>query len=302
MVKLDARGYVSIAEIVIYVPILLVAIPVAFRHGFTRKAGWIFLVILSIIRIVGGVTHILSEQKPSNTTLQTIFSIMEATGLSPLLLATVGFLGTVIQFRLDTHALVVRGLRIMGVVGTVALILAVVGGVQTGDAKKQSDLNSATTFRHVGSILFAALYGATVLVTAFCWSNRTQILKYRRQLLYAVAVALPFLFVRVVYAVLSSFAPPALGFDANGHPFEAHSTSGLAKFSTSTGSWAIYLFMSVIMEYITVLIYTIVGIRTPLSKDEADLARGYPMQDGRYSGSEAAMCGNGYVPQRGGYA
>ena len=48
MVKLDARGYIAIAEIVLYVPIFFIGIPIAFRNGFTRKAGWIFLVLLSI--------------------------------------------------------------------------------------------------------------------------------------------------------------------------------------------------------------------------------------------------------------
>ncbi|KAI0351243.1 hypothetical protein OH77DRAFT_1498660 [Trametes cingulata] len=301
MVKLDARGYISIAEIVIYVPILLVAIPIAFRHGFTRKAGWIFLVILSIIRIGGGVTHILSEQSPTNVTLQIVFAILESTGLSPLLLATVGFLGTVIQYTLDTHTTIVRALRIMGILGTVALVLAVVGGVKAGNAKSQADLNSGTNFRHIGVILFAVLYAAIVLVTAFCWTHKAQVLKYRRRLFYAIVMALPFLFVRVLYAVLSSFAPSAFGFDANGHPIAVHSTSVLANFNPSTGSWAIYLFMSVVMEYIAVLIYTTVGIRTPLSKDETDLARGYPMQARRSSGSETAMCGNGYAAP-GGYA
>lgn len=48
MVKLDARGYIAIVEIVIYAPLLLVIIPVVFRNGFARKAGWIYLLLLSI--------------------------------------------------------------------------------------------------------------------------------------------------------------------------------------------------------------------------------------------------------------
>lgn len=45
---LDARGIIAIVEIVIYVPILFVGGFLAIRHGFTRKAGWIFLFILAI--------------------------------------------------------------------------------------------------------------------------------------------------------------------------------------------------------------------------------------------------------------
>lgn len=46
--KLDQRGDIAIAEIVLYVPILLLSIVLVLRHGATRKAGWIFFAILSI--------------------------------------------------------------------------------------------------------------------------------------------------------------------------------------------------------------------------------------------------------------
>lgn len=45
---LDARGIIAAVEIAIYIPVLIVGAFLSFRHGFTRKAGWIFLVILSI--------------------------------------------------------------------------------------------------------------------------------------------------------------------------------------------------------------------------------------------------------------
>ena len=111
---LDARGYIAIVEIVIYVPILFIGLALSFRHGFKRKAGWIMLVILSIsesfylwsesplltasqisVRIIGGITHILSENDPTNSTERTIYTITESAGLSPLLVASLGFLGTV---------------------------------------------------------------------------------------------------------------------------------------------------------------------------------------------------------------
>ena len=46
--KLDQRGDIAIAEIVLYVPILLLSIILVARHGAARKAGWIFFAILSI--------------------------------------------------------------------------------------------------------------------------------------------------------------------------------------------------------------------------------------------------------------
>ena len=49
---LDARGYIAIVEIIIYIPILLVGLFLSFRHGFKRQTGWIMLVILSISEIL----------------------------------------------------------------------------------------------------------------------------------------------------------------------------------------------------------------------------------------------------------
>ena len=47
---------------------------------------------MPLVRITGGITHVLWEQNPKNTSLQSIFSIMESAGLSPLLMATLAFL------------------------------------------------------------------------------------------------------------------------------------------------------------------------------------------------------------------
>lgn len=45
---LDARGDIAVVTVVIYIPITLVALFTAFRHGFARKGGWLTLLIFSI--------------------------------------------------------------------------------------------------------------------------------------------------------------------------------------------------------------------------------------------------------------
>ncbi|KAH9891059.1 hypothetical protein C8Q73DRAFT_606069, partial [Cubamyces lactineus] len=267
---LDARGIISIVVIVIYVPILLAGIFLSVRHGFARKAGWISLVILSIIRIIGAVTHILSEENPTNVTDRIIYGIMESAGTSPLLIATVGFLRTTTQFGLDGATSVIKGLRLAGLASLVGLILAIVGGSEIGNATTQSSLNTGTNLRHAGAIIFAVVFGMAVLLTAYCWAHKLVILKYRQRLLTGITLTLPFIFARVLYGVLSSFAPtPFAVVDGHLVPITS-SNSGLAKFSTTSSDWAIYLVMSVLAEYISVCIYTIFGIVTPLSKDVVD--------------------------------
>ncbi|KAI0662460.1 hypothetical protein C8Q70DRAFT_931321 [Cubamyces menziesii] len=267
---LDARGIISIVVIVIYVPILVAGIFLSVRNGFARKAGWISLVVLSIIRIIGAVTHILSEENPTNVTDRIIYGIMESAGTSPLLIATVGFLRTTTQFGLDGTTLVIKGLRLAGLASLVGLILAIIGGSEIGNATTQSALNTGTNLRHSGAIIFAVVYGVTVLLTAYCWANKSVILKYRQRLLTGIIITLPFIFVRVLYGVLSSFAPSPFAIVDGQLVPTAPSNSGLAKFSSTSSEWAIYLIMSVLAEYISVFIYTVFGIITPLSKDAVD--------------------------------
>lgn len=45
---LDERGDISIAIICIYVPIFFLALLLTLRHGFSRQAGWISLLIFTI--------------------------------------------------------------------------------------------------------------------------------------------------------------------------------------------------------------------------------------------------------------
>ena len=104
---LDERGYISILELVAYTPVLVSSGFLIFKHEFGRSGGWISLLILSmsmlctlscldhllmlvIVRIVGASIHLALESSGRKITS----NILEVTGLSPLLLATLGFLQT----------------------------------------------------------------------------------------------------------------------------------------------------------------------------------------------------------------
>ena len=164
-----------------------------------------------------------------------------------------------------------RTFRLLHLIGTVAIILAIVGGTNISSAKSQNDLNSAANFRHAGAIIFVVFWALIAGLTAFCWAHSDQILQARRKLLLAIVVSLPFLLVRIIYTVLSAFAPLPFGFDASGHVIPpSNANSPLKEFSSTSGNWAIYLVMSVLAEYAVVLIYTFAGLRLPLKQDLAD--------------------------------
>lgn len=272
MTKLDQRGDIAVAEIVVYIPILILSVILVIRNGFTRQAGWIYLVILSLIRIVGSCAAIASEYNTSSENLEITALSLESAGVSPLLLATLGFLRTICQDTLDRDPLIAKGLKLLPLAGTIALILAIVGGINSGTGSTQSSINQGLTLRHVGDIMFAVIFVLVVLLNGLCWANRGSIAYNRRVLLAGITGALPFVFVRVLYAVLSGFAPSLRGVNTDGQVVYVPSTSPLNTFYSLTGSWVAYLVMGVVPEFATMLVYITVGTRVRLERDSADAA------------------------------
>lgn len=82
----------AIAELVIYPPILLANIFLLFRHGIRRQAGWIFLTIFCIIRLIGAGFGIAAAKNPDDVNDIEWSAILGSIGISPLLLAMMGLL------------------------------------------------------------------------------------------------------------------------------------------------------------------------------------------------------------------
>jgi len=89
--QLDASGDVSIVEIVVYLPLLVAALAVCLRHGFKKAEGWIFLIILCVVRVAGAACNLVAFNNPSIGLFEAV-AILNSVGVSPLLLATIGVL------------------------------------------------------------------------------------------------------------------------------------------------------------------------------------------------------------------
>lgn len=89
--KFSGRGGVSIFELIFYFPAIVVATIVCSRHGFGRSAGWVFTLILCLIRIIGACCQLATYNSPTEGLLEAVI-ILESIGISPLLLATLGLL------------------------------------------------------------------------------------------------------------------------------------------------------------------------------------------------------------------
>ncbi|KIJ05723.1 hypothetical protein PAXINDRAFT_182848 [Paxillus involutus ATCC 200175] len=151
--------------------------------------------------------------------------------------------------------------RMLHLLGTGALVLTIIGISSTSSSSQ----STANTERRIGVLLFAALYLALVAIAVVQWTRRDRLMKYRKQLLIAISAALPFLAVRALYSILSTFSSST--FITTGTTSTSNSDNPLAKFNMFTGEWQIYLVMEILMEYAVVIIYAVAGTLLPLDQD-----------------------------------
>lgn len=107
-----------------------------------------------------------------------------------------------------------------------------------------------------------------------------------------ISTALPFLIVRCVYSVLSALSPiSSFGPSTANLPAAPH--SALSEFNSFSGSWLIFLLMSLVMEYIVVLIYLTVGALTPLETPVDEEVKDVRGRQGEYRYHGVNGYGNG---------
>ena len=138
------------------------------------------------------------------------------------------------------HALHFRAVQL---VITIGLILSIVGGTSSISS---TGIYTTQTSSKVGVVLFIIAYVALVLIAALTTFNLSAAEAGEKRLDFAVVLALPFILVRLAYSALAVFS----------HHHE---------FKLIGGSIAIRAIMAVLMEFIVVFIYLLVGLKTEAS-------------------------------------
>ncbi|KAG1809979.1 uncharacterized protein HD556DRAFT_1317071 [Suillus plorans] len=257
---LDTQGILAAVTIAMYIPFLFVSLRLVMKYGMSRGDGWVLLLVFSIIRVLGGALLVAAEDiTPANIGLYIGGYALESSGLSPLLLCTLGLLHSMFQTP-DGFSRYNRQFRLLQILGMIALILTITG---ISNETSSSSSSSWNTMRRVGVILFCALYIILVGICVHVWTQAGFVMRYRKQLLKAISIALPFLAIRTLYSVLSTFSSDSFSITGT----TESNTSDLAKFNILTGEWQIYLVMDMLMEYAVVIIYAVAGIVLPLNED-----------------------------------
>jgi hypothetical protein len=243
MTNIDYRDGVAIGELCAYFPVLAVAVVLAVRHGFGRSSGWLFLIIFSLIRIIGACFQLATINNPTNDSLYIGVAILDSIGLSPLELTSLGLLSRIIASINKSHSTFVQHyhMKAIQIVVMVGLILSIVGGIDASNNLSSTGVYVPQTLSKVAMVLYIVAYlliVATTIILSFSVSHAEH---GEKRLLLAVAISLPFILVRLVYSSIS-----ILGNNTD--------------FNTLTGKVTIYLCMALIMELCVVIIYEAVGL------------------------------------------
>ena len=89
---INDRGGLAVAQLIFYIPALVIAVIVARKHGFGRSSGWFFLIILGVSRIAGSIAQIVAVNEPTNESAQIAAGALSSVGFSTLLAAQLGLL------------------------------------------------------------------------------------------------------------------------------------------------------------------------------------------------------------------
>lgn len=242
---LTYRNGVSIAEIIVYVPALFIAAFLAFRHGLGRNAGWLFLILFCLARIIGPIMQLLTINDPTNESLYTGYAILQNIGLSPLMLAAIGLLSRLLSSIHKKKQTLLNSsvFHLVHLIIIVGLILGIVGGIDAANAYISSGFKSYTPgpLNKAGTSLFIIAYIAILVLTAFLSFHTSAAEKGEKRLFLAVALSLPFLLVRLIYSIVFTFT---------------HNKD----FNLLTGSVTVVLCVALIEEFIIVIIYEGMGL------------------------------------------
>lgn len=244
--ELDA---ISVACIAFYTPALFLSSYLAFIHGFRRNAGWLYLVIFSVIRLMSASFQLASVySSPGNLDLiigaQTLLSI----GISAMVLTMLGLLSRVLEsissYGGEDTLVKPRYIRWVQLFVIVGLILGIVGGSLSGSSVSSGQGFKIFSETKIGLGFMIAGFGIVVIATILTAFQVNKAEKGEKRLLLAVAIAIPFVAVRVVFSGIAVYG--------DNPDFSAY------RGSTKYASYL--LGMAIIMEMCCVVIFEGVGL------------------------------------------
>lgn len=256
--ELSEFNYISVVQILVYVPIVAISIILCLRHGWGAEAGWSLLLFFSLSRVVGASLQLATTAQPHNIGLLFGALTLQGVGVSDLIILLLALIkralvgierarSTIIQPRVLSYT------QLFVLVG---VILTAIGGSNTGSHYAKTGEYEVSSLSQAGLALTLAGYTLTVATTAVVGLNISHAEPGEKRLVLAVALSLPFLLVRLIYSAGDVF----------GHN---------PTFRLTTGSITIFLGLAVIEEIAIAVIVAIIGLTLQI-RPKSDLPPSEP--------------------------
>lgn len=242
---LSSRTILDIVELVYYGPALLLTLWIIKKHGMGRQSGWIYLAILAVLRIVGAATGIAANSHPSQGLIETS-DIAYSVGISPLFLAWLAIIKRVNE-GMHIHSFPPRLINIAHLPIIAGLILAIIGGTDLYSTNPAT-VNDGVTDMKAAVLIFLLAFVALSAISVFTFTRIHQIMDGEKRLVFASVAVIPFLLVRIIYAIIADFS---------------HGSTVFSLTSDRNVAVVVQAIMSVAMEFIAVLIFIMAGFATP---------------------------------------
>jgi len=240
---LDKHGYVSIVELVVFIPCLIFGVAVCIRHGFKRTSGWIFILILSAIRIAGAICQLLTYDHPTEGLIKATL-ILDSIGIAPLLLALLGVLSRLVDWisaSMENPKINSKFFRIIQLVIGISLILGILG-VTSPKSQAADGSFIPPTISKVGIILNIVVFIVITIIFILSLPHGAAVPGPERPLRIHIPIALVAIAIRLLYSALCIFV---------------HDST----FSLFNGSIVANVLMAIVEEFFVVIITLVLGFK-----------------------------------------
>ncbi|KAL8799739.1 MAG: hypothetical protein Q9182_005682 [Xanthomendoza sp. 2 TL-2023] len=243
------RFSISIAEVIIYSLLLPIAVFVTARHRMPGSIGFLYLCIFCCLRISAAGLGISSEnQNQSNRTNLVWSEILGSVGIGPLLLAGFCLIERVNKNSKPISIPRTHATRMLHVPNILALALAIVGGIRLSSSSSSTQ-RTGKEFAQTGLSIFMIVFLIYTLVCLATLRALPAVAPGEKKIVYGVLLAIPFVFLRILYAMLAVFRDNR-------------------TFAIVNGSATAQLCMAIIEEMVVVIIYCGTGLLAPVEGEK----------------------------------
>ncbi|KKK19518.1 hypothetical protein ARAM_003495 [Aspergillus rambellii] len=251
---LTDHSKVAIAQIIFYIPVIvLAAILLFYRHGPPRLP-WYILQIFCAVRVACGVVVILYENSPKSVNLYIAALVLLNAGLLPLIGATLGLLRLIIFYDFQSNKSLNLPMILSRILFLIGIALVISGGSVMGNTTEANSLTTGRALTKDGYIVVAIFMAVLIVFQGYFWTQYSRLSRPSVTILKGIALAVPFLIVRISWLFLSIY-----------HPDDP-------RWSNLDGDIGPFVVMTAVMEYIVVWIYIGTGFMIPATKRVVDPA------------------------------